>query len=183
METKIMITIKKGFSALLLFMLLMLAGSASAQSTRMLTLSQGDTQTPAMPVTNLNGETTYYSGFVMGRVNATNPTTFSFLLSFKGGDLIDQTAGIYSGTIISPSSSFAVTEAVGRKSISTSGSIDSGYVTYRLLPDGRADIISVVSNSLTIWEGKNSKRRKVGDGTLEYGTVTEGAGTMVLNFF
>jgi hypothetical protein len=179
-----MITIKKGFSASLLFMLLMLAGSASAQSTRTLALSQGDTQTPAMPVTHLNGEITYNSGFVMGRVTANNPTTFSLLLSFKGGDLIDPTAGIYGGTIISPSSSFAVTEAVGRKSISTSGSIDSGFVTYRLLPDGRAEIISVVSNNLTIWEGRNSKRIAVGYGTLDYGTgSTEGTGTMVLNFF
>lgn len=182
METKIMITIKKGFSALLLFTLLMLAGSASAQSTRTLALSQGDTQTPAMPVASLTGEITYYNGFVMGRVTNTTPTTFSFLLSFKQVGLIDPTAGIYSGTIISPSSSFAVTEAVGRKSISTSGSIDYGSVTYRLLPDGRADLISV-SGALTIWEGKNSKRRMVGNGTIDYGTVTEGAGTMVLNFF
>jgi hypothetical protein len=110
METIDMITIKKGFSASLLFMLLMLAGSASAQSTRTLSLSQGDTQTPAMPVVSLTGETTYYSGYVMGRVTATNPTTFSFLLSFKGTGLIDPAAGIYGGTIISPSSSFAVTE-------------------------------------------------------------------------
>ena len=177
-----MIMIKKGFSALLLFMLLMIASNASAQSTRMLVLSQGDTQNPAMPVVSLYGEITYYNGYVMGRVAAANPTTFNFLLSFKGGGLIDPTAGIYSGTITSPSSSFTVTEAVGRKSISTSGTIDSGTVTYRLLPDGRADIISV-SGALTIWEGKNSKRKMVGNGTLEYGTVTEGAGNMVLNFF
>lgn len=177
-----MIMIKKGFSALLLFMLLTLAGSASAQSTRTLTLNNGDTQTPAMPVTSLTGETTYYSGFVMGSVTSTNPTTFSFLLSFRDVDF-DPTASIHSGTIISPSSSFAVTEAVGRKkSITTSGSIDSGTVTYRLTADGRADIISV-SGALTIWEGKNSKRRAVGNGTIEYGTVTEGAGTMWLNFF
>lgn len=176
-----MIMIKKGFSALLLFMLLMLVGSASAQPAGMLTLSNGDTQTPAMPVTSLTGETTYYSGFVMGSVNSTNPTTFSFLLSFRdnGSEPIN---GIHSGTIISPSSSFAVTEAARRKSISTSGSIDSGTVTYRLTPDGRADIISV-SGALTIWEGKNSKRRAVGNGTIEYGIVTEGAGTMWLNFF
>ena len=179
-----MIMIKKGFSALLLFMLLMLVGSASAQPAGTpLTLSNGDTQTPAMPVTSLTGETTYYSGFVIGTVNSTNPTTFSFLLSFKDAVLTDSTAGIYSGTIISPSSSFAVTEAVGRKkSITTSGSIDSGTVTYRLTPDGRADIISV-SGALTIWEGKNSKRRAVGNGTVEYGTDAEGAGTMWLNFF
>src|SRR5687767_3773067 len=161
METIDMIMIKKGFSALLLFMLLTFAGSASAQSARELTLSNGDTQTPAMPVTSLTGETTYYSGFVMGTVTSTNPTTFSFLLSFKDAVLIDSTAAIYSGIIISPSSSFAVTEAVGRKkSITTSGSLDSGTVTYRLTPDGRADIISV-SGAVTIWEGKNSKRRAV----------------------
>jgi hypothetical protein len=51
------------------------------------------------------------------------------------------------------------------------------------LPDGRADIIGAVSDSLTIWEGKNSKRKMVGNGTLEYGTVTQGAGAMVLSFF
>lgn len=179
-----MIMIKKGFSALLLFMLLTLAGSASAQSTRTLALNNGDTLTPAMPVTSLTGETTYYSGFVTGSVtNTTTPTTFSLLLSFKDAVLINPTAGIYSGTIISPSSSFTVTEAARRKSISTSGSIDSGFVTFQLLPDGRAEIISVKSNSLSIWEGKNSKRRMVGNGTLEYGTVTEGAGTMWLNLF
>ncbi len=178
-----MITIKKCFSALLLFVLLTLATSAFAQSTRTLSLTQGDTQNPAMPVVSPTGEITYYSGFVTGRVTSANPTTFSFLLSFKQVGLIDPTAGIYSGAIISPSSSFAVTEAVGRKSVSTSGTIDSGSVTYRLLPDGRADIISVSSNNLTIWEGKNSKRRAVGNGTIEYGTVAEGAGTMVLYFF
>lgn len=178
-----MITIKKGFSALLLFTLLILTGSAFAQSTRTLSLTQGDTQTPAMPAVSPTGEITYYSGFVMGRVTSVNPTTFSLLLSFKGTGLIDPVNGIYSGTIISPSSSFAVTEAVGRKSVSTSGTIDFGSLTYRLLPDGRADIISVSSNNLTIWEGKNSKRRAVGNGTIDYGTITEGAGTMVLNFF
>jgi hypothetical protein len=177
-----MITIKKTFSALLLFVLLAIANSASAQSTRNLLLSQGDTQTPAMPAVGLDGEITYYSGFVMGRVNSTNPTTFSFLLTFKSTGLIDPAAGIYGGSIISPSSSFAVTEAVGRKSVSTTGTIDSGYVTYQLLPDGRADIITVTGN-LTIWEGKNSKRKAVGNGTIQYGTETEGAGTMVLNFF
>jgi hypothetical protein len=177
-----MFTIKKGISALLLFTLLTIAVSASAQSLRTLSLTQGDTQTPAMPVVSPTGEITYYSGFVMGRVNSTNPTTFSFLLSFKGGGLPDPTTGIYSGTIISPSSSFAVTEAVGRKSVSTSGTIDVGSVTYRLLPDGRADIISVTGN-LTIWEGKNSKRKAVGNGSIDYGTSAEGAGTMVLSFF
>jgi hypothetical protein len=182
METIKMITIKKNFSALLLIVFLALANSASAQSMRTLSLTQGDTQNPAIPAVNLNGEITYYNGFVMGQVSNTAPTTFSLLLSFKGGGLIDPAAGIYSGIIISPSSSFAVTEAVGRKSVSTSGTIDSGTVTYRLLPDGRADIISV-SGALTIWSGKNSKRKAVGNGSLEYGTVTEGAGTMVLNFF
>jgi hypothetical protein len=183
METIDMFILKKGFSALLLFMVLMLAGSASAQSVRTLTLSQGDTQNPAMPAVSPTGEITYYSGFVTGRVTATNVTTFNFLLTFKGRTLIDPAAGIYSGTIVSPSSSFSVTEAVGRKSISTSGSIDSGAVTYRLLPDGRADILSVTSDSLTIWEGRNSKRKMVGNGILRYGTVTEGEGTMVLNLF
>ena len=185
METIDMIMIKKGFSALLLLMLLALANSAYAQSTRTLELSQGYTHTPAMAVTNLTGEVTYHNGFVMGSVtNTTNPTTFSFLLSFKDAVLIDSAAGIYSGTIISPSSSFAVTESVSRKkSTTTSGTIDSGSVTFRFLPDGRADIISVVSDSLSLWEGRNSKRRKVGSGTVDYGTVMEGEGTMVLNFF
>lgn len=176
-----MITIKKGFT-LLLFMLLTLAGSASAQTTRTLSLSQGYTQTPAMPVASPTGTTTYYGGFVMGRVSSTNPATFSFLLTFSDAGLIDPANGIYSGVIISPNSSFAVTEAVGRKSTSTSGSIDSGSVVYRLTPDGRAEILSV-SSSLTIWEGKNSKRKAVGNGTIQYGLSTEGAGTIMLNFF
>lgn len=179
-----MIMIKKGVSALLMLMLLTLVNSASAQSTRTLLLTEGYTQTPAMPAVSLTGEITYYSGYVMGQVTSTNPTTFSFLLSFKNAGVVDSTAGIYRGAIISPSSSFVVTESVSRKkSITTSGTIDSGSVTYRLLPDGRADIISVVSDSLTIWEGKNKSRRAVGNGTVEYGISAEGEGTMTLNFF
>ena len=177
-----MITIKKGFSALSLIVLLTLSGSAYAQTTRTLSLSRGDTLTPASPVVDSTGATTYFGGFVIGRVAGNTPGTFTFSLAFRDTGLIDPVAGIYSGLIISPNSSFAVTEVSGRKSVSTSGTIDGGAVTYRLTPDGRAEIISVVSNSLTVWEGKNSRRRAVGYGTLEYGTAADGVGTMVLYY-
>jgi hypothetical protein len=75
-----------------------------------------------------------------------------------------------------------VNQGSGRKTVSTSGSIDSGTVTYRLTQEGLADIISVSSNSLTVWEGKNKRRTAVGTGTLDYGTSVEGSGTLTLSF-
>jgi hypothetical protein len=45
-----------------------------------------------------------------------------------------------------------------------------------------ADIISVTSGNLTVWEGKNKSRRAVGNGMLNYGTAIEGSGTMTLFF-
>jgi hypothetical protein len=96
--------------------------------------------------------------------------------------VLDPVAGIYSGFIVPPTSSFSVSEVSGRKSVSTSGTVDSGAVTYRLTPDGRADVISIVSSGLTVWEGKSKTRRAVGYGTVDYGTAAEGAGTMVLYF-
>jgi hypothetical protein len=91
-------------------------------------------------------------------------------------------AGIYGGDILSPYNSFAVTEASGRKSISTSGTIDAGTVTYRLTADGRAEIFSVTSNNLTVWEGKNKRRTAMGTGTLNYGPAADDSGTMTLSF-
>ena len=162
--------------------LLSLSSPAAAQTTRTFSLIQGDTMTPASPVTDLTGVTTYYNGFVTGRVESPTPTTFSYSLAFRGADPT-QVPGVYSGTILTPSSSFAVTEASGRKSVSTSGTIDAGTVTYRLLPDGRADIISVVSGNLTIWQGKNKSRKAVGYGSINYGTPVAGAGSMALYFY
>jgi hypothetical protein len=161
---------------------LLLGSPAAAQTTRTLSLSQGDTFTPASRFVDPAGVTTYYGGFVIGQVAGTSPATFTFSLAFQETGLIDSTNGIYSGSIISPNSSFSVSEVSGRKSVSTSGSIDSGTVTYRLTADGRADIISVVSSNLTVWEGRNKRRTAVGHGTLDYGTINEGAGTMVLYF-
>jgi hypothetical protein len=173
---------KKAIFALSLLMILTLAGGASAQTVRNLTLSRGDTITPASPVTDATGATTFYGGFVSGGVEGTTPGVFTLSLTFRGTGVLDPLAGVYGGAIIPPSGSFAVTEAVGRKSQTTSGTIDAGAVTYRLTADGRAEIISVVSGSLTVWQGKNAKRRAVGNGTLDYGTVTPGAGTMTLFF-
>ena len=161
---------------------LFLSSHAAAQTTRTLSLSQGDTFTPASRFVDPAGVTTYFGGFVIGQVAGTTPGTFTFSLAFQETGLIDPTNGIYSGLIISPNSSFSVTEVSGRRSVSTSGSIDSGTVTYRLTADGRAEIISVVSGNLTVWEGKNRRRRAVGHGTLDYGTSAEGVGTMVLYF-
>jgi hypothetical protein len=115
-------------------------------------------------------------------VAGATPGTFTFSLAFQDTGLIDPVNGVYGGFILAPNSSFSVAEFSGRKSVSTSGTIDSGTVTYRLTPDGRAEIISVVSGSLTVWEGKNRRRTAVGHGTLDYGTSAEGAGTIVLSF-
>jgi hypothetical protein len=178
---------KKAFFALSLLMLLALATAASAQTTRTLTLSQGDTITPASPVTDATGATTYFGAFVNARVAGTSPGVATFSLAFSDAGLVDPLVpGVYSGTILAPNSSFAVTETVisGRKtqSVSTSGTIDAGTVTYSLTADGRAEIISIVSGNLTIWEGKNRTRRAVGFGSLDYGTATPDAGTLTLVF-
>ena len=161
---------------------LLLSSPATAQTTRTFSLSQGDTLTPASRFVDLTGATIYFGGFVIGQVAGPTPSTFSFSLAFQETGLIDATNGIYGGFIISPNSSFSVTELSGRKSVSTSGRIDSGTVTYRLTADGRAEIISVVSGNLTVWQGKNKSRTAVGRGTLDYGTAAEGVGTMVLYF-
>ncbi|HLL75340.1 MAG TPA: hypothetical protein VK421_08735 [Pyrinomonadaceae bacterium] len=171
---------KKAVFALSLVLLFALA--ASAQTTRNLTLSQGDTITPASPVTDATGATTYYGGFVNARVEGTSPGVATFSLAFRDAGLVDPLGGVYSGAILAPNSSFAVTETVGRKSQSTSGTIDAGTVTYRLAEDGRAEIISIVSDNLTIWEGKNRKRTAVGSGSIDYGTAAPGAGTLTLVF-
>jgi hypothetical protein len=175
---------KKAIFALSLLMLFALA--ASAQTTRTLTLSQGDNITPASRVTDATGATTYFGSFVNARVAGPLPGVATFSLAFSDAGLIDPLGGVYSGTILAPNSSFAVTETVtsGRKSqsVSTSGTIDAGMVTYRLTADGRAEIISIVSGNLTIWEGKSRRRTAVGFGSLDYGTATPDAGTLTLVF-
>lgn len=173
---------KKGLSALSLLLLLTLAGSASAQTTRTYSLVQGGTHVEASPFVDASGSTTYQGALVMGQVASANPTTFSFSLAFRETGLVDPLAGIYGGVILPPTSSFSVSEVSGRKSVTTSGTIDSGTVTYRLTPDGRAEIVSVVSSALTVWEGRNKSRRAIGYGTVNYGTAAEGTGTMVLYF-
>ena len=177
-----MYSTKKGLCALSLLVVLSLAGSASALTTRTYSLVQGNTHVAASPFVGLDGTTTFHSALVIGQVAGSIPTTFTFSLSFRSTGLIDQSAGIYSGVVLPPTSSFSISELSGRKSVTTSGTIDSGAVTYRLTPDGRAEIVSVVSSTLTVWEGKNRTRTAVAHGTLDYGTATEGAGTLVLNF-
>jgi hypothetical protein len=178
-----MFAIKKGLLALPLLLLLTLAGSASGQTTRTFSLSQGDTLTPGSPFVDATGATTYHGTFITGRVDGATPGTFTFSFAFRATGVIDPVAGVYGGVIVPPSSTFSVSEISGRKSVSTSGTIDSGAVTYRLTPDGRADVISIVSSGLTVWEGRNKTRKAVGYGTLDYGTSAEGAGTMVLYFY
>lgn len=156
---------------------------AAAQTTRTYTLGPGDTINPASQSYDPSGATAYSGGLVAGQLNGTPGNTFSFSLTFRSTGVIDPAAGVYGGEIVSPFSSFVITQASGRKSVSTSGTIDSGTVTYRLTPEGRADIISVTSSNLTVWEGKNKSRRIVGNGTLNYGTPTEGSGTMTLSTF
>ncbi|HEX8188133.1 MAG TPA: hypothetical protein VF586_07280 [Pyrinomonadaceae bacterium] len=173
---------KKGLYALPLLLLFTLAGGASGQTTRTYSLTQGDTLTPASPFVDEAGATTYHGALVIGQVSGATPGTFTFSLAFRETGLIDAAAGVYAGVILPPTSSFSVSEVSGRKSVSTSGTVDSGAVTYRLTPDGRADIISVVSSGLTVWEGRNKTRRAVGHGAVDYGTAAEGAGTLVLYF-
>jgi hypothetical protein len=177
-----MFSMKKSLPALTLLLLLTLAGSASAQTTRTYSLVQGGTQVAASPFVDLNGSTTYHGALVIGQAAGTTPTTFTFSLAFRATGLIDPLAGIYGGVILPPTSSFSVSELSGRKSVTTSGTIDSGAVTYRLTSDGRAEIVSVVSSALTVWEGRNKSRKAVAHGTVDYGTAAEGAGTLALYF-
>jgi hypothetical protein len=174
--------IRNGFLTLLL-LVVAVAGVAHGQSTRTLSLVKGDTLTPASSFVDASGTRTYFSGLVIGSVDSSSPSTFALSLAFSDAGVVNADLGIYGGTIVSPNSSFTVTQASGRKSVTTSGSIGDGTVTFRLTPEGRADIISVVSNNLTIFEGKNKRRTAVGSGSIDYGSVTEGEGTMVLNFF
>jgi hypothetical protein len=176
-----MFSTKKGLAALTLLLLLALAGSASAQTTRTYSLVQGGTHIAASPF-DLNGSREYHGALVMGQVAGATPTTFTFSLAFRETGVVDPAAGIYGGVILPPTSSFSVSELSGRKSVTTSGTIDSGAVTYRLTPDGRAEIVSLVSSDLTVWEGRNKSRTAVGHGTVNYGTSAEGAGTLVLYF-
>ena len=160
---------------------ILLTSPVAAQTTRTFSLGQASTITPASQGFDASGVPTYFGGLVAGQVVAANPTMFTLSVAFRSTGVIDPVAGIYGGEILTlyAYSSFAVTESSGRKSVSTSGSIDAGTVTYRLLADNRAEIISVVSNNLTVWQGKNKARRAVGTGTLNYGPA---AGTITLKF-
>ncbi|HEY5884798.1 MAG TPA: hypothetical protein VIT88_08940 [Pyrinomonadaceae bacterium] len=167
------------FSAAIFFSL---NSPAMAQTTRTFSLSAGDTLMPASPGLDQGGFPTYSGGLVGGQATSTSTGPFTLSLTFQSTGVIDSAAGIYGGTIVAPFSSFVVNQSSGRKSLSTSGSINSGIVTYRLTPQGFAEIISVVSNDLTVWEGKNKQRRAVGTGTLDYGSAVEGSGTLTLSF-
>ena len=162
--------------------LLSLGGPAAAQSVRTYSLSRGATVTPASPGLDPSGAPVYMGGLVAGQADGAAPGTFTLSLGFRSTGVIDPAAGVYGGEIVPQYSSFVVNEGTGRKSVSTSGSIDAGTVTYRLTPDGRAEVISVVSGGLTVWEGKSKRRTAVAQGTLDYGTLSEGGGTIVLYF-
>lgn len=167
------------FSAAILFSL---NSATMAQTTRTFTLGPGDTLMPASPGLDTTGGTTYQGGLVAGPASSTSPGTFTLSVTFQSAGVVDSANGIYGGTILAPYSSFVVTQSSGRKSVSTSGTIESGTVTYRLTPEGFAEIISVASNNLIVWEAKNRRRTAVGTGTLDYGTSTEGSGTLTLAF-
>src|SRR5687768_15788318 len=170
-----MIKIGQGLFALTLFVLA-LTISAQAQ-TQTYSLVNGDQLTPASPFVDGTGVKTYFGGFINGQVVADTTTTFTLSVAFREIGPVEGVPGVYSGSVVAPNSSFAVTRQAGRKSVSTSGSIDVGTVTYSLDADGRAYVISIESDNLTIWEGKNKNRRAVGNGTLDYGTVAAGSGT------
>ena len=159
-----------------------LSSLVMAQTTRTFSLSRGDMMAPAIGTVDPSGATTYHGGLVAGQVDGINGNVFTLSITFRSTGVVDQTTGIHSGVIVSPFSSFVVSQSSGRKSVSTSGTIDAGNVTYRLSPEGYAEIISATGN-LTVWEGKNKSRRAVGYGSLDYGTAAEGVGTINLNFF
>lgn len=159
-----------------------LAAPAAAQSTRTYSLRSGDTLTPASAGFDPTGAPAYVGAVVAGQLNGAAGGIFTLWASFRNTGF-DPATGLYVGEIVPQYSSFAVTEGSGRKSVTTSGTVDAGTVTYRLLADGPAEIVSVVSDNLTVWQGKNKSRRAVGSGTLDYGTSAEGAGTIALNFF
>jgi hypothetical protein len=161
---------------------LSLVSPAAAQGTRTYSLKNGDTITPASHGYDPGGAPAYIGGQVAGQLDGATSGTFSLWVSFRNTGIVDAAAGVYSGEIVPQYSSFAVTEGSGRKSVTTSGTIDAGTVTYRLLADGRAEVISVVSGNLTVWQGKNKRRTAVGYGTLDYGTSAEGSGAMALYF-
>ena len=159
---------------------LSLNSAAMAQTTRTFSLTRGDMIAPAIPSVDPSGTTTtYHGGLVAGQVDGIPGNTFTLAITFRSMGVVDAATGTYSGVIVSPFSSFAVSQSSGRKSVSTSGTIDSGNVTYRLTPEGYAEIITATGN-LTVWEGKNKSRRAVGYGTLDYGTAAEGVGTINL---
>ncbi len=176
---------KRRFFAAALFsaaIFLSINSATMAQTTRTFTLGAGDTLMPAVPGLNTTGGTTYQGGLVGGQAFSTSTGTFTLSVTFQSTGVVDSAAGIYGGVILAPFSSFVVTQSSGRKSVSTSGTIDSGTVTYRVAPNGFAEILSVASNSLTVWEGKNKNRKAVGTGTLDYGTSVEGSGSLTLLF-
>lgn len=174
---------KKRLYALPLLLLLTLAGGASGQTAHTYSLSLGDTLTPASPFVSQSGTTTFHGALISGRADGgAAPGTFTFSLAFQATGVVDPAAGIYGGFVVPPTSSFSVSEVSGRKSVSTSGTVDAGTVTYRLTPEGMAEIVSIVSSNLTVWEGKNKTRKAVGYGTVNYGTSAEGAGALVLYF-
>src|SRR5688500_17408576 len=96
--------IRNGLIALSLFILSVVAVSGQ---TRNISLFDGDSLTPASAFVDLTGSTTYYGGFINGR---TPGGTFTFSVTFRAGELIDPTGGIYSGTVVAPNSSFAISE-------------------------------------------------------------------------
>jgi hypothetical protein len=167
------------FSAAILFSI---NSATMAQTTRTFTLGAGDTLMPAAPGLDTTGGTTYQGGLVGGQAFSTSTGTFTLSVTFQSTGVVDSAAGIYGGIILAPYSSFVVTQSSGRKSVSTSGTIDFGTVTYRVMSNGFAEILSVASNNLTVWEGKNKNRTAVGTGTLDYGTSIEGSGTLTLLF-
>jgi len=160
---------------------LLLSSSAAAQSMRTYSLKNGGTISLASTGYDPSGAPAYIGGSIAGQLEGATSGTFSFWVSFRNTSF-DPATGVYGGEIVPQYSSFAVTEGSGRKSVTTSGTIDAGTVTYRLTPDGLAEIISVVSNNLTVWGGKSKRRRAVGHGTLDYGTSGQGMGTMTLYF-
>lgn len=172
---------KRLFAAALISAAFFLSLNASVNAqTRTFSLTRGDMIAPAVAsVDPTTGAVTYHGGLVAGQVNGIAGNTFTLSITFRSTGVIDATNGIYSGVVVSPFSSFAISESAGRKTVQTSGTIDTGNVTYRVDANGLAEIITVTGN-LTVWEGKNKNRRAVAYGIVDYGTTTEGVGTINL---
>lgn len=158
-----------------------LTQTASAATTRTESLS-GSCINPATALANpTTGVVSYYHGMVSGSAVGGINGAFVLSVSFNTGEIVDPVNNVYAAVLSYPNSSFSLTSSSGKNN-TLSGTIDSGVVTYTLNPDGSAKVIGVTNAALTIRGGKGTYSKVSGSGSLDYGSTTEGSGTMTLTF-